>query len=278
MMEEKTEESIEPIMDIEVKNDLDEDIELDDKESDEVNKEEAVDDGEEPQDKEELDEEEEEVPEEAKKMLNPNQKPKTQKRIIGLTKKVKELKKKLKESQERQDAREIKEINKETDQKYQDIVKKQQKAFDDGDMAKLTELNLDLAQLPTKQDPIDKNFDTEGYFRTKFEWYEVDERKTNNAIALDLKLRNNPDWVNRSPKDRLDEVGRRTERLFKKNPYRKSSPSDGAPISRGSLNSFTMTQSNFNLYKNMYPNKEKSEIFKIAKEDYANISKVEKER
>lgn len=272
----------EPILDIEIEenesieegeNALDDENEQEAEGQEEEQEEEDEDVKEE--DKEQREKTDQEIPEEAQALIRPSMKKKTQKRIVSLVNKVKQQDQIIAQLLKKENERSQKEVDTVKQTKYQEILKKQQKAFEDGDMAKVSEANLEILNLSQNNQKsnimMDENFNPETYFQEKHKWYNVDERKTNMAIGIDSKLRQDPIWKDQPHNLRLDEVGKRTEKLFKKNPYRKSSPSEGAPIARGSNSSVSITSQDMEVYKKMYPGLNNAQLAAQIKKIQTNI-------
>lgn len=234
-----------------------------------------------------LDDEEDSVPEEAKVLLRPNMKNKTQKRIVSLVTMIKKQDEKLQKQDEiisklleKETIRTQKEEEVVSLSKYQEILKKQKEAFENGDMEAVAQANfdlLDLKQNSTSTVPA-TNINADEYFKNKYKWYEVDERKTNTAIGIDTKLRNDPYWKVQPIEKRLMEVGKRTEELFKKNDFRNSSPSEGVSTVRSqslSNSDISVTKSTLDLYRKMYPNLSPVELNKMIKKIESRIKEKE---
>jgi len=207
-------------------------------------------------------ESQESIPEEAKELLKPTMKNKTQKRIVGLVNTVKEQRAMIDELLLKETARSQKESKLDQDTRVNEITRKQQIAYESNDTKSLAELNNELIEVSQKPQSFNsQDVDPDTFFKTTFSWYGDDEKKTNAAIGLDSQLIKDPVWANRSVSERLTEVGKRTEKMFKTNPYRNSSPSEGASISRPNK-TLTISRETRDFVNTYYPqqtDKEKKE-------------------
>ena len=194
----------------------------------------------------------------------PRRKNRAQKRITGLVSELKQLRRDYDMLRSKESTRSKKETDDYNKSRYDDVLRRQKQAFDDSDSAKFTQANAELIQLSHSNQNQDPNFDTEGYFSNKFSWYNTDQKKTMIAQNIHQKILNDQSWNRKSMSDQLDEVGKRTNEMFKTNPYRKSSPSDGAPISRGSAPT-TVTKTDLEIVRKMYPRYSRSELIKKAR-------------
>lgn len=186
----------------------------------------------------------EEFPDDAEEIIKPSMKDKTKKRIRGLVNKHKDSESKWKKRVDEQQAkidlleskereRSQKESKLDQDSRVNEITRKQQIAYENNDSKSLAELNNELIQVSQSPHSFNsQDIDPDTFFKSNFSWYGEDQKKTNAAIGLDSQLIKDPAWSNRSVSERLTEVGKRTDKMFKTNPYRNSAPSEGAPISR----------------------------------------------
>lgn len=256
----------EDVVDLEIIDD--EDVDLSEGEPDPVEGD--------PDQEEDQKEESEDIPNEAKKMLRPDMKNKTKNRIVNLVKKTKELEGIISDLQMKESQRSSKETEYIKDAKLKEIMARQQEAFDDGDAKKLSETNLEMMNISNSINNSSGITDQESYFAEKNPWYNVDERKTAAARGIHAQILSDPEWKTIPLKNQLEEVAKRTNKMFKKNPYRDATTAEGSDNSRPS-SSVKITRSDLALYRQMYPNLSNDEIAKKAKQFSKNIEKTNKE-
>ena len=100
----------------------------------------------------------------------------------------------------------------------------------------------------------------EEYFTKNYDWYLKDSEKTLEAIKISKEIESDSKFSHLTPKQRLDEVGRRTENNFRENPYRSANTSEGAPMHHQSKSQVYITRDDMDEVQKMYPGMTPTEI------------------
>lgn len=254
----------------------------DDEENAEEEIEEEIENDEEEAIEEAIEEEKEEDKKEDKKEPPQGKRGSAKKRITQLVKKTHDLERRLEELMAKDASRSQKENDEDLDKKYSYIVEQRQKAMDEGDSKKLTEFDLQLMSLAQSNPSILNNassgnkFDIEGYFQQKNSWYNKDSKKTLAARSIHQDVQGDSYWAKRPIEDQLDEVAKRTNELFRNNPYKKSSPSEGVSSARPTK-TITVTKSQLKFMDLSYPNLSRQERIKKLREYNERTAKAGRE-
>jgi hypothetical protein len=224
------------------------------------------------------------VPDEAKKMIKPSMKGRTKKRIVDLVSKAKQkderindLEDQIKNLNRKFAAKDAKEASKEHDDLISMIKRKQKAAFESGDSEAFITANQEFAEAMSAAPRVVNQADgvnVEKLFQAQNPWYDVDLKKTYAARQIDGELRADPAWASIKIEDRLAEVAKRTNELFRRNPNKQSSPSAGAPISSATSNTLSIPRKDLDTMRLMYPDKSDKELVKLNNQFRKNAGKA----
>lgn len=213
---------------------------------------------------EEVEETQEEPQEKPKKI------PRSQKRIHQLIDKNKDLEAQLQDLKDKfselsmaERKRSSKEVENETNRKFQDISEKQRQAYEEGDYEAVQKYNLELMQLnqgtSAYNDDLDDPSKKTEYFKSANPWYDNEELdpgkiKSRYARGLSVELMNDKKYSGWSNKEILDEVARQTNLNFRKNHLKKTAPTAGVTNTpAGSQREIRVSAEDFEVAKKMYP-------------------------
>ncbi len=231
---------------------------------------------------------EEEIPEEAKEMLNPKQKPRTQKRIVnlikdktGLTKENEALSQKLEQAmadlgtlKEAEQRRTHKETTQEATLKMTDIQERRRAAYEEGDLDKINSIDMEFMQMAQQSQAATNNVnnvDPEEYFKNNNNWYrqegaDIGLKKTRYAQGLSSEVFTESKYSHLSASQKCDLISKKTNDAFKENPYRQAAPTDGVTTVMVPKNKIVVTKDHIDQVKSMFPGKDRNFLIKKAKE------------
>ena len=160
--------------------------------------------------------------------------------------------------------REKKEAEIEYTAKINNIKEKKKAAFEAGDYDLVTDLDEQYSNIiQSYRPPQTAEVDPEKYFSSQNAWYGVDMKRTYVARQISNEVFSNPDYQNLGQKEKLDIVSKKTDTLFRENPYRATSPTDGAG-SAPPAKIVRITRDELELVRRMYPGESSDETKKRA--------------
>jgi len=226
-------------------------------------------------------EDEEFVEEDTNEILEeerPKKKFKRDKRIEGLLKKntakdseIEELKKQINELSIKDQER----TNKEAAEEFAILDAKKKEAFESSNYEDFKQYESEIEKIKRPQQMTAQ--EAEDYFKSKNSWYGVDKARTFAAQGIHSEVLSDDNYRHLTPKQQLDLVAKQVDDMpeFKKNPYQQSSPTEGAPISRPSNNQVTITRSQLEHVRLMYPELNERELKIRTRELVTAVSNLE---